>query len=129
MARGLDQHQARAAAVAALGRGLSRRARSGCELCGVRTSLAVVEILPALEDPDEEHAALLCERCAALAQDARRRTAPETLRFLEEASWSDVAPVQVLAVRLVQRLSGEGVDWAQVVLDGLYLAPEIEERV
>ncbi|MDG1478314.1 MAG: phnA protein [Myxococcota bacterium] len=127
MARGRDAHQARVAATAALGRTLSRRARNRCELCNSKTSLAVVEIAPLPEEPDPEQAVIVCSRCAALLSG--RREEPATLRFLEETIWAEIAIVQIAVVRLVRGLAAERIDWAERVLEGLYLDPEVEERV
>jgi protein PhnA len=127
MARGRDAHQARLTAVAALGRALSRRARNRCELCGEKTSLSVVEIPPLPEDPDPDQAVIVCARCKGVLEG--RKEDPGTLRFLEESVWSEQAPVQIAVVRLVRGLAGDGVDWAERVLEGLYLDPDIEERV
>ena len=127
MARGHDAHQARLAAVAALGRTLSRRGRNHCELCGAKASLSVVEIPPLPEAPDPDQAVLVCARCKRLLDG--KSDDPGTLRFLEESVWSEQPPVQIAAVRLVQGLASSGVDWAERILEGLYLDPDIEERV
>ncbi len=129
MARGLDQHKARVAAVQALGRGLNRRARSKCELREDRTSLTVVEVPPLPEEPEDDCAVMLCERCAAAMADERRGPAADTLRFLENALWSQVAPAQVVAVRVARRLAAQDVPWARDLLDTLYLDPDVEARV
>jgi len=121
MANRRDRHQAHQAAVAALGKGLSRRARSLCELCGERASLAVTEVPGGPEEPDEEWALLLCERCRTLGDQP-----PQTLRFLETAMWSEVAPVQVTAVRALRALD---VAWATEALDGLWLDEAMQERI
>jgi protein PhnA len=127
MARGRDAHQARVAATAALGRSLSRRARNRCELCNDKTSLSVVEIAPLPEAPEPEQAVIVCSRCAALLSG--RSEDPATLRFLEETIWAEVAIVQITAVRLVRGLAEERIDWAERLLEGLYLDPDIEARV
>jgi protein PhnA len=127
MARGRDKHQAHQAALNALGRTLSRRCKSRCELCEGEGPLRVTEVTGSPEDePTDDWAALLCDRCKALVQDGRGD--PDTLRFLEVSAWSDVAPVQVLAVRALRTLSAHAA-WARDTLDGLYLDPEIEERL
>lgn len=127
MARGRDAHQARKAATAALGRTLSRRARNRCELCNSKTSLSVVEVPPLPEDPDPEQAVIVCSRCAGLL--GGRKEDPTTLRFLEETVWAEVAIVQIAVVRLVRGLADDGVDWAVLILENLYLDPEVEDRV
>ena len=124
MARGRDRHQAHQQAVAALGRSLSRRARSNCELCGESASLKVVEVAGGPEDPVDDWALMLCERC----QDAERQDTG-SLRFLEGTMWSETVPAQVLAVRLLRKLAADGVDWATEALDGLWLDEAIEHRV
>ena len=51
----------------ALGRELSRRAKSRCELCSVSTSLSVVEVSPLPEEPSVEKSLfLLCRLSQAL---------------------------------------------------------------
>ncbi len=128
MSRGRDRHQAKLAAVQALGRPLNRRARSRCELCGASTSLKVVEVEGSPHDePHEDWALMLCERCAGL-HDARRLDASE-LRFLETAVWSELQPAQILAVRIVRKLADEGTGWASDVLEGLYLDPDLEALI
>lgn len=122
MAKGRDKHQAHKSAVQALGRGLSRRAKSQCELCAARTSLKVVEVPGSpYAEPDELWALMLCPRCEGLG--AGQQEPPNTLRFLETAVWSELQPVQLTAVRLVR-----GVDaaWARDCAEGLYLDPELE---
>ncbi len=126
MARGHDLHKQRQAAIASLGRPLSRRAHSRCELCEARgTRLVPFEVAPIPEEPDPGCAVLICERCLAGAQGGRLD--PNEWRFLENSAWSDVAPVQVAAVRLLGRLSAAGADWATDLQQNLYLPPEVEE--
>lgn len=127
MARGKDLHDAHQAAVASLGRGLSRRARSRCELCGESGSLHVLEVPPTGEEPSEDAAILACARCHPLLTDKRLRA--DELRFLETAVWSEILPVQVLAVTLLRRLAAGEVVWARDTLDGLWLSDEVAERV
>ena len=127
MARGLSQHQARKAAVAALGRSLSRRAKAKCELCGASGSLKVIEVPPIEQEPSSERAILACHSCQRLmnGQDAE----DSGVRFLEETVWSEVVPAQLTAVRLVNRFAADGRGWAVAVMDGLYLSPEVERLV
>ena len=129
MARGFDKHYARQAAIAGLGRALSRRARNACELCHEATSLVVVEVPPLEESPEPDRAVLVCGRCAGAIQDTHAQGRPETLRFLTDTVWSDVPAVQIAVVRVLRRLAEDGQGWAGDVLDGLYLDPEIEAVV
>lgn len=125
MARGKDAHDAAKAALAALGKPLSRRARSQCELCGDGGPLSVVAIDGNPDDePSEDWALLLCSRCAELV-DGRRLPA-DSLRFLETAMWSELRPAQIAAVRALRRLDA---DWAREALDGLWLDDEVEALI
>ena len=127
MARGHDLFKQRQAATAALGRPLSRRARSRCELCDASgTRLTPFEVAPIPEEPDPDHAAMLCGRCLQGAKGGKLGS--QEWRFLETTAWSEIAPVQVLAVRLTRRLADEQrSDWASDLLGMLYLPPEVEE--
>jgi len=128
MARGQDRAAERRAAVAALGKDLSRRARSRCELCGEGGSLSVVEPGPAPQEPALDAAVLLCARCAALstASSASLHRDQDTLRFLTTAIWAELPLVQALAVRLCRQLSAP---WAALALEDLVLDDEIEALV
>ena len=127
MARGRDRHAAHQAAVAMLGRSLSRRAKNRCELCENSASLKVVEVDPTYDEPDEERAILICANCEAAMQG--KKTDPTTLRFLEGVVWSECTPVQLTAVRMLKELSASGVRWATDCLDNLFLDPEIEGMI
>lgn len=124
MARGRDRHEAHKQAVAALGRPLSRRAKSTCELCTESGSLQVVEVAGGPDEPDPEWALMLCERCRDLD-----RQDPGSLRFLEGTMWSETVPAQVLAVRALRKLAADDVVWARDALDGLWLDESVQERV
>ena len=121
MAKGREKHQAHQAAVAALGKNLSRRARSRCELCESSDKLSVVEVDGSPhEDPDEDWAVLVCSGCASLIEG--KPTGP--VRFLESVMWSELRCVQITAVRALRTIDEP---WAEAALEGLYLDPEVEE--
>lgn len=120
-----DQHHARKAAIAGLGRTLSRRAKNKCELCTTSTSLSVIEVPPAPEEPEADRAVMLCSRCED-AVAAKRGVDTDALRFLAESVWSSTLPAQLTAVRLTRRLAADGVTWAQEILEGLYLDEDTE---
>ena len=128
MTTGLQRHLNRQADLAAMGRALARRAHSSCELCGAReTSLSTAEVDPLPESPHMDHAVLLCNACSGAIEGGSMEESQA--RFLEVAVWSELPPIQVLAVRLTRRLAAEGVPWAVPLLDDLYLPPEIEHRL
>lgn len=129
MARGREAHQARLAAVSALGRVLSRRARSCCELCGESQKLHVTEVAPTFDEPDVERAILACERCRDIMDGGLRRADPQTLRFLSETVWSEVLPAKLVAVRLIRELADQGVPWALETSENLWLDEDTEALV
>ncbi len=99
---------------------LRARSESKCELCGATEALGVYEVPP---DPDgsADTCVLLCETCREQIEDPGK---VEVHRWhcLNDSMWSQVPAVQVLAWRMLTRLSGEG--WPQDLLDMLYLDDE-----
>jgi len=96
---------------------LQTRSESKCELCSATESLAVYEIPPNLNDNADE-CVLICETCREQIEN------PEKIdinhwRCLNDSMWSQVPAVQVMAWRMLTRLSKEG--WPQELLDMLYL--------
>ncbi len=128
MAKGKDKHAAHQAAVAALGKNLSRRAKNRCELCEQSTSLKVIEVAPTFDEPHEERAILICARCAAIVAGEPSGD-DNSLRFLESVVWSETLPVQICAVRILKALRHQGVDWARECLDGIFLDEEVEHLI
>lgn len=135
MAKGKEQHQQRQAAVSLLGRDLARRAKSRCELCRAQTSLSATELAPLPEEPELDSALLLCSSCVPLAQMPPKvictpvETSLQRFSFLNEAVWSEVAPVQIAAVRSLRILGKSGASWARDLEDSLYLPPETAARL
>lgn len=123
-----ERHDAREAAVRALGRVLTRRAASRCELCGPEgLDVRVTEVPPIEDTPSPEAAILACARCRALLDGAPLPDHVDALRFIEGAAWSETRPVQAAAVRLLERLGAAGVAWATEAREGLWLPDDPEE--
>jgi protein PhnA len=96
---------------------LSARASGRCELCGADAGLAAY-LVPPVAAPDADRALLACAACRAQL-DGDTPLAPAHWNGLREAVWSEVPAVQVVAWRLLTRLSGEA--WAQELLEQVYL--------
>lgn len=99
---------------------LQKRSESKCELCGATGNLAVYEIPPD-SDGCEDQCVLICETCREQIEN------PDTIdtnhwRCLNDSMWSQIPAVQVMAWRMLTRLSAEG--WPQDLLDMLYLDDE-----
>jgi len=129
MAKGYNKNKARLDEVRSFGRQLARRSKSRCELCEAnQVRLDPVEVLPLPEEPDPEKCAMLCERCAEASRGAKLGDKAQW-RFLEGTVWTECAPAQVIAVRVLRKLASDGGTWATDTLDALYLDPEIEAWV
>jgi len=98
------------------------RERSGerCELCGATETLGVYEVSPA-SDGSAERCVLLCDTCRSQVEDPAK-VEVNHWHCLNDSMWSQVPAVQVMAWRMLSRLSAEG--WPQELLDMLYLDEE-----
>ncbi len=97
----------------------SLHARSGskCELCGASENLGVYEV-PPLSQGNDDDCILICATCQGQIED------PDTVdvnhwRCLNDSMWSQTPAVQVMAWRMLTRLSAEG--WPQELLDTMYM--------
>ncbi len=135
MSKGKQQHKQRLNDLNLLGRELARRSKSRCEMCRNQKPLFITELMPTPETPDIESALLLCSSCQHLAKEPQNNPSLSTINslqnysFLNDAVWSETAPVQIVAIRNVRFLAKEGAIWAQDLNDSLYVSPEIEERL
>jgi len=121
MARGLEEHQARLDELNQLGKGLARRAKSCCELCGASSALQIFEV-PPVQEPNLDAALLICEVCAEQLKQ------PESMDGnhwfgLQERIWSEVPAIQVMAWRILQQLKDQ--TWAADLLDQVYLDDQV----
>ncbi len=96
---------------------LHTRSESKCELCSATENLSVYEIPPE-SNASPEQSVLICETCKAQIDDPEKMDANHW-RCLNDSMWSQVPAVQVMAWRMLTRLSNEG--WPQDLLDILYL--------
>jgi len=99
---------------------LRQRCESKCELCTSADNLAVYE-LPPTSDGSADQSVLLCDTCLTQIEDPNKVDANHW-RCLNDSMWSQVPAVQVLAWRILNRLSAEG--WPQDLLEMLYLDEE-----
>lgn len=97
---------------------LQTRAESSCELCAATTDLASFAVGPT-PDGTAMTGALLCPTCAAQIEGDIDKN---HWRCLSTSMWSEYAPVQVLAWRMLDRLSDQA--WARDLTDMLYLDNE-----
>lgn len=98
------------------------QARSGakCEFCGATNDLKVYEV-PPVSNGKADGCVLVCETCLEQIENPEKMDANHW-RCLNDTMWSPVPAVQVMAWRLLHRLSAEG--WSHNLLDMLYLDEE-----
>ena len=125
MAKGYELHQTRMMALQGMGKDLTRRAKSKCELTGAAgVSLRPYEVPPVGEDPDIERTLLVSDACREMLEHPER-LAGRGWQCLAEAVWSEMPAVQVVAWRMLQVLAKRE-DWARETLDLVFLDPEVE---
>ena len=96
---------------------LNKRSGSKCELCAATENLKVYEVLPTKNGGIDE-SILACSTCIDQIEN------PDNVdlnhwRCLNDSMWSEFAPVQVGAWRMLSRLSAAG--WPKELLDQMYL--------
>lgn len=101
---------------------LRERSGSKCELCGATQGLLVYAVPPESDDR-ADNGVLICSTCLEQIEDPEKTEASHW-RCLNDSMWSHVTAVQVLAWRMLTRLSAEG--WPQDLLEMLYLDPATE---
>ena len=100
---------------------LFTRSESKCELCSATENLAVYEVPPE-SNGNPEQSVLLCDTCKDQIENPDKVDVNHW-RCLNDSMWSQVPAVQVMAWRMLTRLSAEG--WPQDLLDMLYLDDDL----
>lgn len=101
---------------------LYERSESQCELCGATEALSTYEI-PPHSDGSADQSILVCNTCREQIEDPDKMDA-DHWRCLNSSMWSQVPAVQVMAWRMLTRLTENGEAWAESLLDMLYLDDE-----
>lgn len=124
MARGLDQHKERQRILSSFGKDLARRSKSSCELCEAReVKLEIYEVPPVLSEPEYESCIFICETCTEQIKNPKRMDTNHW-RCLNNAVWSELQPVQVVALRTLRHLS-QTESWASDLLEEAYFDEEV----
>jgi protein PhnA len=125
MAKGFEINQERRRALDALGKDLTRRAKSRCELThAAGVPLSVYEIPPHPPEPDVDHCLLLSAAALRQVRDPLTLRAEEW-HHLADLVWSEIPAVQVMCLRILRRLAPDE-PWAQRLLEETYPDPEVE---
>jgi protein PhnA len=97
---------------------LKERSGCTCELCGAMQGLVSYEV-PPTSDGTVDESVLLCRGCREQIADPLKMDVHHW-RCLTESIWSEVPAVQVMAWRMLTRLSTTEA-WAQDLLDSVFL--------
>ncbi|CAN5478034.1 alkylphosphonate utilization protein [soil metagenome] len=99
---------------------LAIRSGNRCELCKATEGLKLYEV-PPQSGLSADTSILICPKCMAQL-DKKEELHSNHWKCLSESMWSEFAPVQVTAWRMLNRLRNES--WASENLDMLYLTDE-----
>lgn len=125
MAKGLEKHQAQQAKLSALGKDLTRRSGSKCELCEASgVPLKPFEAPTEDEEPSVENCVFICGTCREQLENPKRLD-PAHWRCACQTVWSEVPVVQVMAARVLDRL-GKTELWAREALEDVFFDEEVE---
>lgn len=128
MAKGLEKHREREAALALLGKDLTRRSGSKCELCSATgVALRPYEVPPEEVDPSLENCVFACGVCREQLGKPKHLSVTHW-RCACESVWSEVPAVQVVAARVLDFL-GKRELWAREALEDVYFDEEVEEWI
>jgi len=100
---------------------LKARSESKCELCGATEGLAVYQVPPASQG-NADDSVLICGNCNGQIDQSETMDVHHW-RCLNDSMWSQEPAVQVVAWRMLKRLSATE-SWAQDALDMMYLDEE-----
>lgn len=124
MSKGYDTDRERKDRLSSFGKDLARRAKSRCELSSeAGVSLVIYEIEPVASEPDFEKCLFISESSMEQIKNPKRLI-PDQWRILGEQIWSDLLPVQIMAVRMLTHIA-KTEHWAQEILDNAYLDESI----
>ncbi len=99
---------------------LQQRSDSKCELCAATENLTVYQVAPD-SDGSVDTCLYACETCCEQIDDLDK-VQVNHWRCLNDSMWSQIPVVQVIAWRMLTRLSAEG--WPQDLLEMLFLDDE-----
>jgi len=122
--KALSKAQLRKREVAWLGKDLTRRSKSSCELCGAdHTKLYIYEVRPIPKVPTIHHCLFVCHICNEQLHN-RAKLDSHHWQCLHTAAWSIIPAIQVTAVDILKRLENE--EWARILLEQIYMPPEVK---
>ncbi|HAS79779.1 MAG TPA: PhnA protein [Fusobacteriaceae bacterium] len=128
MAKWKGISKARKNNVPEFGKGLVRRSKSTCELCGESNrSLSVYEVGKTDEEADLKRCVHICDECKNTIKNLDPATEYD-LRFLNNAIWSEEIAVKATAIHIISELENKDrYPWIEDLLDMIYIDDELKE--
>lgn len=126
MGKGFETNKQRKELLSSFGKDLARRAKSKCELStesGV--PLLIYELEPVPTEPLFENCLFISEPSLEQINNPKKID-PNQWRILGEQIWSELPPVQIMAVRILTYIA-KTEHWAQEILDNMYLDGTISD--
>ncbi len=100
---------------------LQKRSNNCCELCSATENLSVYPV-PPKSDLSVQQSVYLCDICVAQIEGEQNLDINHW-RCLTDSMWNQEPAVQVMAYRMLHKLSSES--WAQDALDMIYLEDDV----
>ena len=100
---------------------LQKRSNNCCELCSATENLSVYPV-PPKSDLSVQQSVYLCDTCVAQIEGEQDLDINHW-RCLSDSMWNQEPAVQVMAYRMLHKLSSES--WAQDALDMIYLEDDV----
>lgn len=100
-------------------RALQKRSNSSCELCATTEKLSVYEVPPVTE-VEEKNCILVCDTCKTQINSTDNLD-KNHWRCLNDSMWSEFSAVQVTVWRLLYILKYQKANWAQDLIEMMYL--------
>ena len=102
---------------------LQERSQQACELCKATENLNVYTLQPS-KKIDLTDSIYACQTCTSQIENSDLIN-PNHWRCLNDSMWSEFIPVQIIAWRMLNRVTSAG--WSQDLLDMMYLDDETLE--
>ena len=102
---------------------LQERSQQACELCKATENLNVYTLQPS-KKIDLTDSIYACQTCTSQIENSDLIN-PNHWRCLNDSMWSEFFPVQIIAWRMLNRVTSAG--WSQDLIDMMYLDDETLE--
>jgi protein PhnA len=123
MVKGYQANKERLDDISTFGKAIGKRAGFKCEWCESKEDLRVWDYKPDAV-PSMETLALLCQHCRAWADG--RKAAPDELRSIRNARWSDIPAIAEGAARVLAQCKEP---WAREAIEESFIDDAIKAGI